>query len=392
MRVDAIKDKVAIIGMGCTKFGENWNMSADDMIVDAVDEAVKDAGIELKDINAAWVSTLGTMCSGYILSTPLKLEHIPITRVENLCASGMDALRNACFGIASGMYDIALVAGVEKLKDSGFGGLPEFFFHPAYGQGYTAPGRWALFANRYFETYGISPEDGKTALAKIAVKNHYNGTMSPKAHFQKEITLKQALNAPVIASPLGLFDCCPTTDGAAAAIICRADMASSFKDNFVNVKGFGLAVGPGLGKEDIDYRYDCLPETIIAARQAYEAAGIKNPRDEISLAQVHDCFTIAELSEYEALGFCEPGQAVREVEEGTFTLEGKLPVNTDGGLKSFGHPIGATGIRMCNELYLQLSGMAGKRQIKNPRLGLAMAQGGHPGMLLPIVTILGSRD
>ena len=392
MRVDAIKDKIAIIGMGCTKFGEKWNTSSDDMLIEAVNEAYEDAGVESKDIEAAWISTTVSGFSGYTLSTPLKLQHIPVTRVENLCASGMDALRNACFGVASGLYDIVLVAGMEKLKDSGFSGLPEFFFHPAYGQGYTAPGRWALFATRYFQTYGIKPEDGKRALAKIAVKNHHNGSMSPKAHFQKDISLEQAINAPIIASPLGLFDCCPTTDGASACIICRADIASSFKDDYVLVKGFGLAVGPGLGKEDIDYQYDCLPETEIAAKQAYEASGISNPRKEISTAQVHDCFTIAELAEYEALGFCERGRAVEEVEAGTFTLEGKLPVNTDGGLKSFGHPIGATGIRMCNELYLQLSEKAGPRQIKNPKLGLAMAQGGHPGMLLPIVTILGCRD
>ena len=230
------------------------------------------------------------------------------------------------------------------------------------------------------------------ALAKIAAKNHHNGSLSPNAHFQREITIEQALNSPIIAWPLGLFDCCPTTDGAAAAIICRADMAKSFRDDYVLVKGFGLAMGPAFGKEDIDYDYYHLPETIAAGRQAYEAAGIKNPRKEICTAQLHDCFTIAELTEYEALGFCEPGKSVEEVEAGTFTLEGELPVNSDGGLKAFGHPIAATGLRMCNELYMQLRGKAGPRQVKNPTMGLAMAQGGHPGLLLPIVTILGCRD
>ncbi len=391
MQVDAIKDKVAIIGTGCSKFGENWGMSADDMIIDSVKEAYQDAGIESDAINAAWVSTVVSGYSGYTISTPLKLPHIPVTRVENLCASGMDGLRNAAFAVACGVYDIVLVVGVEKLKDSGYSGLPEFFFHPAYGQGYTAPGRWALFATKYFMTYGIKPEDGKRALGKISVKNHYNGTFSPKAHFQKEVDLEKVINAPIIASPLGLFDCCPTTDGAAAAILCRADLASSFTDDYVLIKGFGLAVGPGLGKEDIDYQYDHLPETEIAGKQAYEAAGIKDPRNEISLAQVHDCFTIAELAEYEALGFCEKGAALDEIENGRFTLKGEQPVNSDGGLKSFGHPIGATGIRMCIDLYTQLTGKAGPRQIKDPKIGLAMAQGGHPGMLLPIVTILGAR-
>ena len=393
MRVDAIKDKVAIIGMGCTRFGENWDQSVDYMVIDAAYEAFADAKIETKDVEAAWVGTIGSGITGMTIGGPLKLRQMPITRIENACATGMDGLRNASFSVACGLYDIVLIVGVEKLKDTGFGGLPEFFSHPVYGQGFTAPGRWALGATRYFQAHGIKPEDGKTALAKIAVKNHRNGSLSPKAHFQREITLEQALKAPIIAWPLGLFDCCPTTDGAAAAIICRADMARSFKDDYILVKGFGLAMGPGLGKEDIDYRYDCLPETIAAGKQAYDAVGIKNPRKEISLAQLHDCFTIAELLEYEALGFCGPGKALlEEVDAGTFTLEGELPVNTDGGLKAFGHPIGATGLRMCYELYNQLLGKAGPRQIKNPQLGLAMAQGGHPGNLMPIVTILGRKD
>lgn len=392
MKVDAVKDKVAIIGMGCTKFGEHWNNSAEDMIIDAVDEAFKDAGISSDDIQAAWLGTMVTGFAGITLAMPLKLRNIPISRVENACATGMDALRNASMAVALGLYDVVLVAGVEKLKDSGLSGLPEFFNHPVYGQGFTAPGRWALAATRYFDINNISPEDGKKALGKISVKNHHNGTLSPKAHFQRAVALEQILRAPIIAWPLGLFDCCPTTDGAAAAIICPADMASSFTQDYALVKGFGLAMGPGLGKEDFDYKYDHLPETIAAGKQAYAAAGVKNPRKEISCAQLHDCFSIAELLEYEALGFSEPGKAIEDVEAGTFTLEGELPVNTDGGLKAFGHPIGATGLRMCYELYNQLLGKAGPRQIKNPTLGLAMAQGGHPGMLMPIVTILGSRD
>lgn len=392
MEASAIRDKVAIIGMGCTKFGENWDMSTDNMIVDATYEAYEDAGVSTDDIQAAWVGTMASGMAGMTIAAPLKLRNIPITRVENACATGMDALRNASAAVAIGMYDIVLVVGVEKLKDSGLSGLPEFFAHPVYGQGFTAPGRWALAATRYFEINHIPPEEGKKALAKIAAKNHHNGSMSPKAHFQVDVGLEQIIKAPIIAWPLGLFDCCPTTDGSAAAVICRADMAPSFKKDYVLVKGFGLAMGPGLGKEDIDYKYDCLPETIAAGRQAYEAAGVTNPRKEISCAQLHDCFTIAELLEYEALSFSEQGKAMEDVEAGSFTLEGDLPVNTDGGLKAFGHPIGATGLRMCYELYNQLLGRAGPRQIKNPTLGLAMAQGGHPGMLMPIVTILGRKD
>ena len=392
MRVDAIKDKVAIIGMGCTSFGEKWGHSVDSMLIDAVYEAYEDAGVDSNDIEAAWIGTVASGVAGWTLANPLKLDRKPVTRVENVCATGMDALRNACYAVACGAYDIVLVAGVEKLKDSGFGGLPEFFSHPVYGQGFTAPGRWALIANRYFKAYNIDPDRGKEALAKIAVKNHHNGTFSPNAHFQKDISLEQAVKAPIIAWPLGLFDCCPTTDGAAATVVCNAEIAKKFKDDYVLVKGFGLAAGPGWGKEDIDYNYDYLPETIVAAQQAYDSVGIKDPSKELSTCQVHDCFTIAEFTEYEALRLCGKGEALHAVEEGRFALDGALPVNTDGGLKAFGHPLGATGIRMCNELYLQLRGKAGPRQIKNPSLGLAMAQGGHPGMLLPIVTILGSRD
>ncbi len=394
MRADAIKDKVAIIGMGCTKFGENWDSSASDMIVDATYEAIEDAGVGLQDFEAAWVGTLWSGSTGIALAAPLKLGPIPITRVENACATGMETLRNACFGIACGLYDLVLVVAFEKLKDTGFAGLPDAGAHPVYGIGATAAGRWALGATRYFHNYNISPEDGKRALAKIAVKNHHNGSLSPKAHFQREITLEQALDAPIIAWPLGLFDCCPTTDGAAAAVICRADMAKSFRDDYVLVKGFGLAMGPGWGKEDFDYDYSYLPETKLAGALAYEQVGVKEPRKEISLACLHDCFTIAELLEYEAMNFSPIGKAVEDVDAGTFTLEGELPVNTDGGLKSYGHPIGATVLRMCYELYKQLQGNAQlpARQLKNPKMGLAMAQGGHPGMLMPIVTILGVRD
>jgi acetyl-CoA C-acetyltransferase len=258
-----------------------------------------------------------------------------------------------------------------------------------YAQGATAPGRWALPATRYFAHYGLTPEEGKLCLAKIAVKNHYNGSMCPKAHLQRRITLEDALNAPIIAWPLGLFDCCAVTDGAAAAVLCRSDMAKSFRDDYVLIKGIGLAMGPGWGKEDVDFRYDRMPETIRAAQLAYEQAGITNPRKEISIAQLHDCFTIAEMLEYEALGFCPLGQAKHDIDAGTFELTGELPVNTDGGLKSFGHPIGATGVRMLYECYKQFQGKAElpQRQLKNVKMALAMPQFGHPGYLGPIVCI-----
>jgi len=379
-----IGGEVAIIGMGCTKFGEHWDKSADDLIVEAAYEAFEDAGVDPAQIEAAWVGTLTSGISGLSLSRPLKLQYIPITRVENMCATGQDALRNAAFAVACGAYDLVLVVGFEKLKDSGYSGLPGAA-SSVIGAGNTAPGTFALAANRYFHDYGAGKED----LARISVKNHYNGARNKKAHFQKEISIDQVMKAPIIAAPLGLFDCCPTTDGAAAAIITRAELAPRFNKDYVLIRGLGLAVGPGTGRLDPAFNFTSFPETKAAARQVYEQCGIKEPRREVNMAEVHDCFTITELIIYEDLGFSEPGKAKQDIHAGTFTLEGELPVNTDGGLKSFGHPIGASGLRMLYEIYNQLLGRAGERQVKNMNLGLAHNLGGNPGMFTCSVIALG---
>jgi acetyl-CoA C-acetyltransferase len=248
-----------------------------------------------------------------------------------------------------------------------------------------------MAATRYFHHYGIPYEEGKRILAKIAVKNHHNGTLNPKAHFQREVTLEQVLNAPMIAWPLGLYDCCGVSDGAAAAIITRPEIAKSFRDDYILVKGIGIAVGSfGILRDDYDFIH--FPENIKAAQYAYQEAGVKDPRKEISLAIIHDCFTITELILYEDLGFSPRGRASEDVEAGTFTLEGELPVNTDGGLKCFGHPIGASGLRMIYEVYKQLQGKAGPRQVKNPTLGLTHNLGGRPGSFTGAVAIFGCRD
>jgi acetyl-CoA C-acetyltransferase len=378
-------DRVAIIGMGCTKFGEHWGKSADDLIVEAAYEAFEDANIEPQQIEAGWVGTLTSGVSGQTLSKPLKLQYIPITRVENMCATGQDALRNAAFAVAAGAYDLVLVVGFEKLKDSGYSGLPGA---PAsvIGAGNTAPGAFALSANRYFHDYDANKE----TLAKISVKNHYNGARNKKAHFQKEITVEQAMKAPMIAAPLGLLDCCPTTDGAAAAIITRTELAPQFSKDFVTIKAMGLAVGPGTGRLDTDFNFTSFPETRAAARQVYDQLGVKEPRKEISMAEVHDCFSITELIIYEDLGFCEPGKAKADVDAGAFTLRGDTPVNTDGGLKSFGHPIGASGLRMLYEIYNQLLSRAGERQVKDMKVGLAHNLGGNPGSFTCSIIALGN--
>ena len=392
--MSGISDQVAIIGMGCSKFGERWNASAEDLLVEAAFEAFEDAGVEAKDIQAAWLGTYITAFTGQLLAQSLKLEYIPISRVENMCATATDAFRNACFAVASKAYDVVMVAGVEKLKDTGYTGLGNTNILPNTNVAppVPPPAQFALAATRYFHQYGINPDKGRETLAKIAVKNHHNGSMHPKAHFQKEITVEQALRAPMVAWPLGLFDCCGVSDGAAVAIITRPEIAKSFRDDYILVKGMGLAIGGKQGILQDDFDFTHFPETQSAARQAYEQAGIRDPRKEISLAEVHDCFTITEMIIMEDLGFSQRGKASQDVEAGTFTLEGELPVNTDGGLKCFGHPIGASGLRMMYEIYKQLQGKAGPRQIKNAKLGLTHNLGGTPGSFSVGVGIFGARD
>jgi acetyl-CoA C-acetyltransferase len=394
MAIGNIKDKIAVVGMGCVKFGENWYTSSTDMMVDAAYEAFEDAGIEPKDIEAAWFGST-QISLGEPLAYALKFDHIPITRVENLCATGTDAFRNACFAVASGMYDVVMALGCEKLKDSGHGGLGgggggggNMLFIPSGGP-HTA---FSQMANRYMVEYGLTYEQLKGALAKIAVKNHYNGSLNPKAHFQQAITEEQALNAPMMSWPLGLYDCCGVSDGCAAAIITRADMAKNFRDDYTLVKGVGLAVGARQGWLRQDFDLVHMEPTVRAGQQAYEQAGIKDPYKEIDLAEVHDCFSITEMVIMEDLGFAPRGHAWEYENEGRFTLKGDLAVNPDGGLKSFGHPIGASGIRMLYEVYKQLQGKAGPRQRKNPTLGLTHNFGFNPGSGVGSVTIMGTRD
>jgi acetyl-CoA C-acetyltransferase len=378
-----IKDKVAIIGMGCTKFGELWGKSVDDLITDAAYEACEDAGVDLKDIEAAWLGTVFSGQTALSLSSPLKLQYIPVTRVENMCATGTEALRGAAYAVAAGACNIALAVGVEKLKDTGWTGV-----QPANVIGRTSmgtagteleispPAMFALLASGYFHKHGLDPEYGKRLLAEIAVKNHHNGSMNPKAHFQNEITLEQVLKSPIVAAPLGVLDCCGVSDGAAAAIVARADMAKSFRKDPIYIKTMAISAGPGRDPIVQHYDFAHVEENVRAAKLAYAEAGIKNPRADLSMAEVHDCFTIHELSVYEDLGWSRKGDAKGDIEAGTFQLKGELPVNTDGGLKCFGHPLGASGLRMQYEVYKQLQEKAGPRQVKNPRLGLTHNLGG----------------
>ncbi|TET77065.1 MAG: acetyl-CoA acetyltransferase [Dehalococcoidia bacterium] len=381
--MESIKDRVAIVGMGCTKFGERWDASADDMIIEAALEAYEDAGIEQKDIQAAWVGTMFSGDTGRVLAEPLKLNYIPVTRVENMCATGSDTLRNASYAVAAGIYDIVLALGFDKLKDTGWMGLGDVPFPGTSrgligSQGASGPSAFALLATAYFAKYGLSPQEGKRMIGMISVKSHRNGAKHPKAHLRREVTIEQVLNAPIIAWPLGLFDCCGVTDGAAAAIVVRADVAKKFRPDPVYIKALQISVGQSQGFSMSDFEYTSVYETVRAGKAAYAEAGIKNPREEISMAQVHDCFSITEAIIMEDLEFSLRGRVKEDIDSGFFEMSGGLPCQTDGGLKSFGHPIGATGLRMMYEVYKQLQGKCGERQLKNPKLGLTHNLGGFP--------------
>ncbi len=394
---EGIRDRVAIIGMGCTRFGERWDESADELMVEAFMEAIEDAGIDKKDIGAAWSGTCyeetSVGKSAIPLSVALKLPFIPATRVENWCATGSEALRGACYAVAAGAYDICLALGVEKLKDTGYGGLPQNevqwgTVRRLVDANQTAPGMFAMLATRYFSRYGIGPDEGKRMIAMVSAKSHRNGALNPKAHLRREVTVEQIINAPIVAWPLGLFDCCGVSDGAAAAIVTRADMAKKFRPDPVYVKALQIAASSG---EEMLYDDDWthVESSVRAGRSAYQEAGINNPRQQISMAEVHDCFSITEAITMEDLEFSPRGKVKEDIESGFFELTGGLPVQPDGGLKSFGHPIGASGLRMMYEMYKQLQGKAGPRQIKDPKFGLTHNLGGVPSVNIASVMIVG---
>ncbi len=400
----SIKDRAAIAGMSCTSFGELWNDSANDLMVKATYEACDDAGIEPKDIQAVFLGTVISGLNGMTISEPLRLQYIPVTRIENACATGSEAFRSACYAVAAGIYDVVLAFGVEKLKDTGFSGLGGEQYPPGHGMmlPFSSPANFALLATTYFERYGLSFEEGKHMLARVSWKSHRNGALHRLAHFQKEVPMEIIMNAPMIAWPLGLYDCCGVSDGAAAAIVTSPEMAKRLrkgKEPPVFVKALQISLSPGVGKYSTKYDYAHVEATVRAAQSAYRESGITDPRKQISLADVHDCFSITEAVTMEDLGFSERGKVIHDIENGFFDLDGKLPVQPDGGLKCFGHPVGATGLRMLYEMYLQIQGRADKllnsgkhsptRQVPNPRLGLTHNLGGSPDACVVFVGIVG---
>ncbi len=398
MASHGIRDRVAVIGMGCTNFGEHWGKSLDDLIIEAANECFTSAGIGKHDVDAYWLGTAQGGMSGITLARPLQLIGKPVTRVENYCATGSEALRQACYAVASGAYDLAMAVGVEKTKDSGFQGLnavpPP---NDGTGRTLTAAAMFSMVAPAYCNRYGIEPEVVRDAMAHIAWKNHHNGARNPRAQFRKEVSKETILRSPKVAGELGVFDCAGVADGAAAAIVCRAEDAHRFTDHPLFVKALSFVAGNGSGLTDPDYDYTTFPEITACAADAYAQAGVVDPGKEIAMAEVHDCFTITELVLMEDLGFCAPGTAWRDVLAGRFDLDGELPINPDGGLKSFGHPVGASGLRMMFEAWLQLRGEATPdRQIvglaeQARLLALTHNLGGYPGEMVSFISILGTK-
>jgi len=372
---DAIRDKVAVVGAGCCKFGENWDKSPEDMIVEAVFEAYKDAGIEdpQKQIEAVFSSSFYPSRGTGELAESLKLFNRPVSRNENYCASGTDAFRYGVFSVACGMYDTVLVCGYDKPKDRGVAGVTQPGIIGVRDLPFTPASWFSLCCAKYFATYKAGRED----LARIAVKNHHNGTLAPNSMLKKEVTVDQVLNAPMISWPFGLFDCCAQSDGAAAVIITKKALARSFREDYLLVSAVSIMLAPN-PQNDPTFDFLRWKANEYGAKDAFEQAGITNPFKQINVAQVHDCFTMTEFLTYEDLGFCPKGEAKDYIKSGTFSLEGELPINTDGGLKSFGHPTGATGVRMIYENYKQLQGKAGPRQVKNASVGLTHNLGGAP--------------
>jgi acetyl-CoA C-acetyltransferase len=394
-----IRDKVAILGMGCSRFGERWDMGAEELMVESFSEALADAGIERKQIQAAWLGScldeVNIGKSALPASVALRLDNVPVTRVENYCATGTEAFRGAVYAVAAGACDIALAIGVEKLKDTGYGGLPGLeigTLPPLWWPNLSAPGVFAQVASAYMNRYKVPRDTLKRALAQISAKSHANGVKNPKAHLRSAVSCDMVMNAPMIAEPLGLFDCCGVSDGSAAAIVTTPEIARSLgkhPDQMVTVKALQLALSNGSegGYNDWDGSY--IHTTRVASKRAYAEAGIKAPREEISMFEVHDCFSITELVTMEDLALSPEGGAIKDVMDGFYDADGKIPCQIDGGLKCFGHPIGASGIRMVYEMYLQLLGRAGERQLKDPRYGLTHNLGGFPHQNVVGISIVG---
>ncbi len=371
---------VAVIGIGMNKWGEHWEKSLRQVFTEAALLAMDDAGIEKIDsLIVGCMSSglfvgqehLSSLLADYVGQVP-----VPAARVESACASGGLALRMGFIEVASGMSDVVLVGGVEKMTDVN-GHEATFALGTAADQEYecfhgiTFPGLYALMARAHMERYGTTREQ----LAMVAVKNHYNGSLNPLAQYPFKVSVETVLNSVMVADPLRILDCSPITDGAAAVVLCSLELAEKFKKPIVRIVASGMATDAIAlsSRQDITW----IESTHQAAKRAYAMAD-KKPED-IDLVEVHDCFTIAEICVMEALGLVEKGKGGKAVQDGLTALQGKIPVNASGGLKSKGHPVGATGVAQAVEIVKQLRGEAGPRQVKDARIGMTQNMGGSGG-------------
>ena len=364
-------EKVCVLGAGSTKYGK-----LDDSIVDialqASVSAIESAGIEPKEIQAGYISNVFGVADkqvhlGPVVMSNLGISEKPSLSIESACGSGSVSFREAFANVAAGFYDAVLVTGVEKVTHTGtewtttyFSYCSDFFYEGQAGVAF--PGLFASMARAYLHEFNATEED----LARVAVKNHDNGLLNPKAHLRKKITIDDVMNSAVVASPLKLYDCCPFSDGASAVILCSQNFAKEHGGDYIDVIGSGRGGSPAAlqGRDHLT----TIPSTKIATESAYKMAGIT--AKDVDFAEVHDCFTIAEVVDTEDLGFFEKGKGVEAVREDRTKLNGQISINPSGGLKSKGHPIGATGVGQVVEVYDQLTGYADERTVKNAKIGL----------------------
>jgi acetyl-CoA C-acetyltransferase len=370
---------VAIIGAGMTKFGEDWERGFRELVTEAGVRALEDAKISGDEISAGYVGTMasgslvGQEHAGALISDYMGLNPIPITRVEGACASGSLALRQGILAVASGLHDVVVVGGVEKMTDLDTAAVSQILGGAGDQEwelflGATFPGLYAMMARRHMHEYGTTEE----MLASVSVKNHENGAKNPYAQFQREISMETALGSKMVADPLKMMDCSPITDGAAAVVLAPMEKAASYSKKPIEILASEQASGT-LALHDRK-SLTSVEAAKVASSRAYKKAGIA-PKD-VSVAEVHDCFTIAEIIATEDLGFFAPGEGGKAALEGKTKIGGEIPINTSGGLKATGHPVGATGVKQACEISWQLRGEKGDAQVKDPEYGLTHNVGG----------------
>jgi acetyl-CoA C-acetyltransferase len=389
-----VAGEVAIVGAGVTRFGVLHEHSYLDLIAESATGAVADAGLDMDQVEAAWLGTAEPLTAGLVgdsgaaVAQAIDFAPRPVTRVSNFCTSGMEAIRAGAMAIAAGEHDVVLAIGAEKMRDvTPRGSLVAKTAeqtHPTLAKGRTAPGQFALLANRYMHEYGATAKD----LAQVAVKNHGNALRNPKAHFHHDLTIDDVLNAPRVAEPLGLYDCTPTTDGGASVVLASREWAEANARRYALIEGMGLAVTGGYFSNFYDESSDFLgfASTREAAKTAYSQAGITDPLEQLDVLECHDCFTITEIVNTEDLGLAGGGEGLDLLHSGATAFGGKLPVNLSGGLQACGHPVGATGVRMIAEIFDQVTGEAGARQVEGARRGLAHTLGG-PGVIASVIVV-----